>query len=203
MARPGDTAGLQFGDDLVGDFGVKTRAVVAGTDSCGVSGHRGSPRQGAGSLSPEPQPVTATRSALSLSIVMLPRCVPSGSSCVRDGRPQRRPAKRGFSAADSPVPAGDARPPRPVPDPPGLHPCPRDGGALCPQTEKGRLCRSEAKASRRSRDRLKRHPQEGQHSAASWRDPGPSASGERHSIARGIVTERPRPGIPFGICGAR
>jgi hypothetical protein len=81
------------------------------------------------------------------------------------------------------------RPPRPVPDPPGLHPCPRDGGALCPQTEKGRLCRSEAKASRRSRDRLKRHPQEGQHSAASWRDPGPSASGERHSIARGIEAE--------------
>jgi hypothetical protein len=44
---------------------------------------------------------------------------------------------------------------------------------------KGRLCRSEAEASRQSRDRLRRHPQEGQHSAASWRDPGPSASGER------------------------
>src|SRR5712672_634340 len=110
---------------------------------------------------------------------MLSPCVPSGSSCVRDGSPQRRPAKRGFSAAGSPVPTGDARPPRPVPDPPALHPCPRDGGALCSQTEKGRLCRSEAKASRQSRDRLNRHPQEGQHSAASWRDPGPSASGER------------------------
>src|SRR5712671_3812708 len=76
-------------------------------------------------------------------------------------------------------PTGDARPPGPVPDLPGLHPCPREGGALSSQTEKGRLCRSEAKASRQSRDRLKRHPQEGQHSAASWRDPGPSASGER------------------------
>jgi hypothetical protein len=124
---------------------------------------------------------------------MLPRCIPSGSSCARDGSPQRRPAKRGFSAADSPVPAGDARPPRPVPDPPGLHRCPRDGGALSSQTEKGRLRRSEAKASRQSRDRLKRHPQEGQHSAASWRDPGPSASGERHSIARGIEADRRAP----------
>jgi hypothetical protein len=71
------------------------------------------------------------------------------------------------------------RPPRPVPDLPGLHPCPREGGALSSQIEKGRLCRSEAEASRQSRDRLKRHPQEGQHSAASWGDPGPSASGER------------------------
>jgi hypothetical protein len=34
---------------------------------------------------------------------------------------------------------------------------------------------------------LKRHPQEGQRSAASWRDPGPSASGERHvSLPRRI-----------------
>ena len=32
--HPWDTAGLQLGDDLVGDFGVKARAVVAGTDSC-------------------------------------------------------------------------------------------------------------------------------------------------------------------------
>ena len=29
--HPGDTPGLQLGDDLVGDFGVKARAVVAGT----------------------------------------------------------------------------------------------------------------------------------------------------------------------------
>jgi hypothetical protein len=81
------------------------------------------------------------------------------------------------------------RPPRPVPDLPGLHPCPREGGAISNPNKKGRLCRSEAEASRQSRDRLKRHPQEGQHSAASWRDPGPSASGERHSIARGIEAE--------------
>jgi hypothetical protein len=54
--------------------------------------------------------------------------------------------------------------------------------------QKGRLRRSEAKVSRQSQDRLKRHPQEGQHSAATWRDPGPSASGERHIsiFARGI-----------------
>jgi hypothetical protein len=54
--------------------------------------------------------------------------------------------------------------------------------------QKGRLRRSEAKVSRQSRDRLKRHPQEGQHRAAVWRDPGPSASGERHIsiFARGI-----------------
>src|SRR6266702_6791133 len=91
------------------------------------------------------------------------------------------------------VPGGprgrSGRPPRPVPDLPGLHPCPREGGAISDPNKKGRLCRSEAKASRQSRDRLKRHPQEGQHSAASWRDPGPSASGERHSIARGIEAD--------------
>jgi hypothetical protein len=80
------------------------------------------------------------------------------------------------------------RPSRPVPDCPGLHPCPREGGAISAPNKRGRLCRSEAKASRQSRDRSKRHPQEGQHRAASWRDPGPSASGERHIsiFARGI-----------------
>ena len=35
------------------------------------------------------------------------------------------------------------RPPRPVPDLPGLHPCSREGGALSSQTERGRLRRSE------------------------------------------------------------
>jgi hypothetical protein len=30
---PGNTVSLQFGDDLVGDFGVKARAVVAVTES--------------------------------------------------------------------------------------------------------------------------------------------------------------------------
>src|SRR5437773_407439 len=42
--HPGSTPGLQFSDDLVSYFGVKARTVVAGTGSCSVSGHRGSPR---------------------------------------------------------------------------------------------------------------------------------------------------------------
>src|SRR5258707_1829477 len=35
---PGDTRGLQLGDNLVSDFGIKARTVIAGTNSCGVSG---------------------------------------------------------------------------------------------------------------------------------------------------------------------
>ena len=67
----------------------------------------------------------------------------------------------------------------PGPGSTGTSTLPAQGRSPEHPNKKGRLCRSEAKASRQSRDRLKRHPQEGQHSAASWRDPGPSASGER------------------------
>src|SRR6266702_8017351 len=45
------------------------------------------------------------------------------------------------------------RPPRPVPDLPGLHPCPREGGALSSKQKKG-VCTAAKKASRQSRDRL-------------------------------------------------
>jgi hypothetical protein len=54
-----NTAGLQLGDDLVGDFGVKARAVIAGTNSGGVSGHRGSPRRAPEASPPIFQPVAA------------------------------------------------------------------------------------------------------------------------------------------------
>lgn len=69
--------------------------------------------------------------------------------------------------------------------------------------QKGRLRRSEAKASRQSRDRSKRHPQEGQHSAAAWRDPGPSASGERHVSARRDRSRRPRRSVAARFTRAR
>ena len=134
---------------------------------------------------------------------MLPRCVPSGSSCVRDGSPKGEDQRSGASAQPT------ARSRRETPDRPSRSrifrdfTCPREGGALSSQTEKGRLCRSEAKASRQSRDRLKRHPQEGQHSAAAWRDPGPSASGERHVIARGDRSRRPRPSLAARFTRAR
>jgi hypothetical protein len=54
--HPGDTPGLQLGDDLVGDFGVKARAVVSGTKLGQYSRHRGSPRR-----APEASPPIFTR----------------------------------------------------------------------------------------------------------------------------------------------
>ncbi len=64
---PWDTAGLQLGDDLVGDFLVKPRSVTSGTSVSGVSGHRGSPRRAPRASLAISQPVTANPSALSLS----------------------------------------------------------------------------------------------------------------------------------------
>jgi len=72
------------------------------------------------------------------------------------------------------------RPPRPVPDLPGLHPCPREGGALSRSTEKT-ISESASGAIRGPRDRLRGQPQERQHSAAEGgtRDRLPPASGTR------------------------
>ena len=56
---PGHPAGLQLGDDLVGDFGVEARPVLAGTrSSSSVLTSRFS-ATGAASLSRDLQPVTA------------------------------------------------------------------------------------------------------------------------------------------------
>src|SRR3981081_2360580 len=70
--HPGDTPGLQFGDDLVSDFSVKARTIIAGTDSCGGSGHRGSPRRAPEASLPTFNPSRQTRSALSLSTALTP-----------------------------------------------------------------------------------------------------------------------------------
>ena len=111
--HPRDTAGLQLGDDLVGDFGVKARAVVAGTNSGGMSRHRGSPRRAPEASPPIFNPSRQTRPALSLLATVVPRALlKSGFATARRSlrrkwKPEgRRPAKRGFSAADGPVPGG-------------------------------------------------------------------------------------------------
>jgi hypothetical protein len=63
-------------------------------------------------------------------------------------------------------------------------PCAREGRPPLRQTKrknkKRKWCirRSVATTTRQRRDRLKGHPQERQHSAAEWRDAGPSAPGE-------------------------
>jgi hypothetical protein len=72
---PGDTAGLQLDDDLVGDFGVKACAVVADADSCGVTGHRGSPRRAPEASLPTFNPSRQSRPALSLSATVTPRAL--------------------------------------------------------------------------------------------------------------------------------
>src|SRR5439155_26401925 len=74
-SRAGDTSGLQLGVVLVSDFSVEARAVIAGTGSCGVSGHRGSPRRAPQASFPTFNPSRQTRSALSLSTAVTPRAL--------------------------------------------------------------------------------------------------------------------------------
>jgi hypothetical protein len=82
-------------------------------------------------------------------------------------------------------------------------PCAREGRPPLRQTKrknkKRKWCirRSVATTTRQRRDRLKGHPQERQHSAAEWRDAGPSAPGEEHRMT--CV----RDGSPKGgdVCG--
>ncbi len=64
---PGHVAGLQLGDDLVGDVVVEARPVCAGASVAFVSGHRGSPRRAPEASPPALNPSRQTRSALSLS----------------------------------------------------------------------------------------------------------------------------------------
>ena len=110
--HPGDTAGLQLGDDLVGDFGVKARAVVAGASASGVSGHRGSPRRAPEASLPTFNPSRQTRPALSLSTwrgTGKRTAHPHGYLFDRvDARNGDDAAKRGFSAADKPASQGGA-----------------------------------------------------------------------------------------------
>jgi hypothetical protein len=111
---PGDTAGLQFGDDLVGDFGVKACAVVAGTDSS-VSGHRSSPRRADGGLSSDLQPVAADPArTLTLSGGDAARTSgtaahPYGSLCARDGSRRVKTREMGLQRSQQPGPAGRRR----------------------------------------------------------------------------------------------
>jgi hypothetical protein len=42
--NPWDAAGLKLGDDLIGDFLIEARPILAGASASGVSGHCGSPR---------------------------------------------------------------------------------------------------------------------------------------------------------------
>src|SRR5581483_2890546 len=49
--HPGHTAGFEFGDDLVGDFVIKARPVVAGARPIGMSGHFKVSATGAAGLS--------------------------------------------------------------------------------------------------------------------------------------------------------
>ena len=121
MAAPRDTAGLQLGDDLVGDFGVKARAVVAGTDSCGVSGHRGSPRRAPEASLPTFNPSRQTRSALSLSTAVTPHALRRNGLRIRTavfapGMEARRVKTReaGLQRSRQPGPAGRRRQAYPI-----------------------------------------------------------------------------------------
>ena len=93
---PGHTAGFQFGDDLVGDFGIEARPVLAGTGASGVSGHRGSPRRAPRASLATFNPSRETRPALSLSGAL--RGTPRRRGCAGDlgagqgeGVPLRQP----------------------------------------------------------------------------------------------------------------
>jgi hypothetical protein len=64
--NPGHAAGLELGDDLVGDFLVETRPVLAQAGTGGVFQHRGFSATGAASFSRDSQPVTDDPAGLSL-----------------------------------------------------------------------------------------------------------------------------------------
>jgi len=159
-----------------------------------MSRHRGSPRRAPEASLPNLNPSRQPGRTLTLNSrcrrIASPAVAPASGMEARRGEDQRSGAQR----SRQPGPAGRRQTARPSPESSGTHPCPREGGALSTQTKKGRLCRSEAKASRLSRDRLKMHPQEGQHSAASLRDPGPSASASDTYRAR---RSKPKPRRSF------
>jgi hypothetical protein len=89
-----------------------------------------------------------------------PRAVALASGMEARNEDQRRGASRSRQHG----PGGRRQTAAAGPGSTGTSPLPASGAL--PPKQKGRLCRSEAKASRQSRDQLKRHPQDGQHSAA-------------------------------------
>src|SRR5258708_7263145 len=106
---PRDTARLQLGDDLVGDFGVKARAGAAGADSCGVFRHRGSPRRAPEASPPIFNPSRQNWPELSLlsdadAACTLGNGIRGSAAVFAPGMEARRVKIReaGFSAADSP-----------------------------------------------------------------------------------------------------
>jgi hypothetical protein len=87
---PGHAAGLQLGDNLVGDVVVKARPVGPGASVAAMSGHRGSPRRAPEASPPALNPSRQTRSALSLSL--WGRC---GVSPLEGVGPRPRLGRRG------------------------------------------------------------------------------------------------------------
>lgn len=120
--NPGHAAGLQLGDNLVGDFVIKGGPVLAGARAR-MSGHRGSFATGAASLSRSSNPSRPNpASPLTLNVCCGSVMSVAGAACRceilgrapafasgMEARMGENPAEgRGFSAADSPVPQGDA-----------------------------------------------------------------------------------------------
>lgn len=103
--HPRDTASFQLGDDLVGDFGEKARTVVAGTNSGGMSRHRGSPRRAPEASPPIFNPSREPRPALSLLATVTRHILrgkrtahPHACLCARDGSPEGEDPRSGASA---------------------------------------------------------------------------------------------------------
>ena len=111
MAAPRDTPGLQLSYDLVGDFGVKARTIIAVTNSCGASGHRGSPRRAPEASLPNFNPSRQIQSALSLSTAVTLHG-PRGKRTLLCARMEARRVKTreaGLQRSRQPSPAGRRR----------------------------------------------------------------------------------------------
>ena len=84
---PGHAAGLQFGDDLVGDFVIEARPVLAGTGASGRVWTSRISATGAASLSRDLQPVTENP-VRTLTLGGVAGCSPQKGVCRRPWRGQ-------------------------------------------------------------------------------------------------------------------
>ena len=114
--HPGNTAGLQLSDDLVGDFGVKACPVVAGTELVwcvwtsrfSATGRR-KPLPRPSTRRGRPGPHSHSQQRRRRTHFGKRTAHPHGCLCVRDGSPKGEDLRSGLQRRRQPGPAGRRR----------------------------------------------------------------------------------------------